>query len=58
VRDSQEDFIWFQRRNVLGHFLDFAVVEAEDGIGSRRVGGGHGGYWVGWDGIGVSGLVW
>jgi hypothetical protein len=40
VRDAQEDLIWLQGRDVLGHFLDFAVVEAEDGVGSW--GGGHG----------------
>jgi hypothetical protein len=40
VGDSEEDFIWLQRWDVLGYFLDFAVVKAEDGVGPCCHGGG------------------
>jgi hypothetical protein len=41
VGDSEEDFIWLQGGDVLGHFLDFAVAEAEDGVGPWGHGGGY-----------------
>jgi hypothetical protein len=41
VGDSEEDFIWLQGWDVLGYFLDFAVVEAEDGVGPSCHGGGY-----------------